>query len=44
MEREEAWEPTTRIPILDEDILEVLVEHQHGLSASCALHVVSCSE
>ena len=23
MEREEAWEPTTRIPVVDEDILEV---------------------
>ena len=23
MERDEAWEPTTRIPVLDEDILEV---------------------
>ena len=23
MDREEAWEPTTRIPIVDEDILEV---------------------
>ena len=23
MEKDEAWEPTTRIPVLDEDILEV---------------------
>lgn len=23
MEKDEAWEPTTRIPVVDEDILEV---------------------
>ena len=23
MEKDEAWQPTTRIPVLDEDILEV---------------------
>ena len=26
MERDEAWEPTTRIPVLDEDILEVCTQ------------------
>ncbi len=38
MEKDEAWEPTTRIPVLDEDILEVCKQsHLQSMEFSAAV-------